>query len=488
MMRKDARSAEDLVFGLPAGVFGPLASPARRDYAEILMHIYREHLVRSPLDALDLRRSDVQGYIANAIAAREGSSFSLDVPNARASEVPQIVYRNLVDAGWFEERTVGAETLVSVTRAVMDLLRALDGISRGASVNFTGSLQTIEVALKAVGEEPRERAMMLVVAAQQAEDFSGRMLSVSSDIRANENRIARLSGFGEMIASFFDDFVAHLVSDYRAMKSRYNPLRHAGAIVSSAALYAEDDDVMTELAQGYVQYGFADDVDAGRIMAQAHLGTVSAIFGNAQRIVDDIDAVRLRVEERVARAVRFVDAAAAAETGLVADLLAMLAAIDEDVEPPAPGFMLDDRPYGPDSLASARRHRAPVENAGVQVVEHDEEMAELARARARYAEEMVPTAATIEDYVERHLGEGDMLPLSAFVVETPREMLLLAAVRSVETHTDPAVRERYGVMFDGERVDGEWSEYSGGMLYRRGSPADPEQGAAAARETIEEMA
>lgn len=486
MMRRDA-GAEDLVFGLPAGVFGPLASPARRDYAEILMHIYREHLVRSPLDALDLRRSDVQGYIANAIAAREGSAFALDVPNARASEAPQIVYRNLVDAGWFDERTVGAETLVSVTRAVMDLLRALDGISRGASVNFTGSLQTIEVALNAVGAEPRERAMMLAVAAQQAEDFSGRMLSVSSDIRANENRIARLSGFGEMIASFFDDFVAHLVSDYRAMKSRYNPLRHASAIVAAASLYAEDDAVMRELAEGYVQYGYADDVDAGRIMAQAHLATVATIFGNAQRIVDDIDAVRLRVEERVARAVRFVDAAAAAETETIAEIVALLAALDPDEPVPPPGLMMDDRPYGPESLAAARRHRTAVQSIGVEVVAHDEEMAELARARARYAEEMVPTAATIEEYVERHLGDGHAVPLSAFVVTSPREMMLLAAVRSVATNTDPAIRDRYGVVADGERVDGEWSEYAGGLLYRRGSAADPQVTSGRAV-MIEEMA
>jgi len=479
----------DTVFGLPSGVFGPLASPARRDYAEIILHVYREHLSRGMVDALDLRRSDVQGYIANAMAARADSSFALDAHNARASEMPQIVYRNLVDASWFEERQVGSETMVSISRAVMDLMRALDGIARGASVNFTGSLQTIEVALSAVGDDPRGRAMMLAVAAQQAEDFSGRMLAVSADIRANENRIARLSGFGEMIASFFDDFVAHLVSDYKAMKSRYNPLRHASAIVSAAALYVEDDAILAELAEGYVLYGYANDVNEGRAAARGHLETVSNIFGNAHRVVDDIDSVRLRVEERVARAVRFVDAAAAAETGTIADVLGML----RDYDPswgslPQAAIMIDDRPYGPDSLAAARRQRNPVSAAGVAVVEHDEEMAELARARARYAEEMIPTAAGIEDFIERHLGTSDAMDLSAFVVESPREMLLLAAVRSVAAHTEPSIRERYGVSFDGASVDGAWSEYAGGVIYRKGSPSDPDRATAAEQEHVEEMA
>lgn len=478
----DASRRGDTVFGLPHGVFGPLASPARRDYAQVLLHLYRSGLSTGMMGGMDLRRGDVVGMLANALAARQPSGFTTDAHNTTISDDAHLVYRNLVDAGWFAERTVGSETLVVVVRQVMELLRALDVIERGASVNFTGSLQTMEVALRALGEDPSGRAMMLAVAAQQAEEFAGRMLAVSADIRANESRIVQQSGFGEMMAAFFDDFVAHLVSDYRAMKSRYNPLRHAASILSVASLYAEDDAVVAELARGYVECGYAHDAHAGEAAVRAHLETVQDVFARAQGIVDDIDAVRLRVEERIARAVRFVDAASAAQTREIEDvsrLIGDLADLIGDGELPAGMLLLDDFPMGPNSLSTPRRRSSPVASVGVEVAEHDEDLAMLARARVRYAEDMIPTARTIEEYVERHLGAATSMALSAFTVESPREMLLLAAVRSVAANVDASVRERYGIIFSGGLVDGVWSEYADGMIYRIGSVDDP--GSAIAR-------
>lgn len=471
------RRTADTVFGLPHGVFGPLSSPARRDYAQVLLHLYRHHLSSSMLDGLDLRRSDMVAYLADGISSIVPSSHALDAMNAHISDEPHQVYRNLVDAGWFIERTVGSETLVVTVRSVMDLLRAFDGIARGSSVNFTGSLQTIDVALKAVGEDPAGRAMMLAVSAQQAEEFMGRMIAVRADIRANENLIVSQSGFGEMMAAFFDEFVAHLVSDYKAMKSRYNPLRHAASIVSVANTYIEDDAIIGELARGYVACGYASDVGVASIAVRAHLETVAGILSRAQMVVDDIDAVRLRVEERIARAVRFVDAAAAAETRDIEELLGLLGGLDGRIEAiailPDSDLMLDDYPIDPSSLSSPRRHSAPVASVGVIVVEHDESLAELGRARARYSEEMMATPERIEAYVERHLGERPSMPLADFVVDSPREMMLLTAVRSVMANTEPAVRMRYGVTFTGGYVDGVWSEYADGVIYRRGSMEDP---------------
>ena len=381
----------------------------------------------------------------------------------------------------------------------MDLFRALDVISRGASVNFTGSLQTIEVALKALGEDPTGRAMMLAVAAQQAEDFASRMNAVSSDIRANEGHIISQSGFGDMIAAFFDDFVAHLISDYKAMKSRYNPLRHAASIVSVSNVYSDDDAIVLSLARGYVACGYAPNEAVGIAAVRAHLETVAGIFAKAHMIVEDIDAVRLRVEERVARAVRFVDAAAAAETRDIEDVIALLARNGAVVETlatmPDSMLLLDDFPLDPNSMSSPRRRAAPVSSVGVEASAHDEGLAELARARIRYAEEMIPTPQGIEAYVERHIGTAASMSLADFVVESPREMLLLAAVRSVAANPDPAVRDRYGVSFIASHVDGVWSEYRDGTLYRIGSVADPgfaglaERGGAEAAQTVEgEMA
>ena len=476
-MAGTTKKATDTVFGLPHGVFGPLSSPARRDYAQVLLHLYRRHLSSNVLDGLDLRRGDMVGFLSNALAALETSDFTQDAHNSHITTDPHLIYRNLVDAGWFMERAVGSETLVLISRPVMELLRSLDVIARGASVNFTGSLQTIETALRAVGDDPRGRAMMLAVAAQQADDFSGRMLAVSADIRANESHIVGQSDFGDMMAAFFDDFVAHLISDYKAIKSRYNPLRYAASIVSVANLYAEDDAVVGELAAGYVSCGYSDDVDGGVARVRAHLETVASVFSKAQNIVDDIDAVRLRVEERIARAVRYIDAAAAAETQDIDDVLALLGQWGDDPDVaaglPLSGITFDDYPIGPESLATPRRMSNPVASVDVEVTEHNAEMAELARARISYAEAMIPTARSIEDYVERHLGTATSLALDAFVVESPREMMLLSAVRSVTTNQDASVRERYGVTFSVGLVDGVWSEYAGGLLYRIGSVDDP---------------
>ena len=470
------RKEADTVFGLPHGVFAPLGSPAKRDYAQVVLHLYRSSLSANMLDGLDLRRADMIGFLANAIAARVPSPFAHDAHNTAISEDPAVVYRNLVDAGWFVERTVGSQTLVLILRQVMELMRALDVIERGASVNFTGSLQTMEVALRALGENPSERAMMLAVAAQQAEDFMGKMIAVNSDIHANENSIVQLSGFGEMMAAFFDDFVAHLISDYRAMKSRYNPLRYASSIMSIAGHYADDDAIVAELARGYVACGYAVDETVGEANVRAHLEVVQGVFGRAQGMVDEIDDIRLRVEERIARAVRFVDAAAAAQAQEIEELLRLLGEVADVVEDgglPPSLFMLDDAPVDPGSMASPRRRQPQVESVGVAVVGHDGEMALLAREQMRYAEALIPTARSIEEYVERHLGTAASLPLSAFAIAEPREMLLLAAVRSAGANTDAAVRERYGVTFAGGLVDGAWSDYAEGVVYRIGSAADP---------------
>lgn len=475
-----SRILDDTVFGLPNNIFGPLTSSARRDYAQILLHLYRRQFATGYADGVDLRKSDLVGFLADAIAQIVPSEISPS-PSANNTSVtsdPSAVYRNLLNAGWFIERHTGSETYVFLLRSVMDLLRSLHTIEKGASVNFSGSLQTIEVSLESLRDNPRHRSMMLSVIASQADDFRAKLLAVKADIRANENFIISQTNYADMISAFFQNFVSHLVSDYKAMKTRYNPLRHAISISNLVSEYQNNHVVMEQLVLGYIDGGLADDPVEALALVNSHFDILSKVWASANDTIEDIDNIKFRVEERIARSLRYMDRKVTAQIVEIEDVLELFQSIDNDVfgqdASIISDFMIDDFPIDENSLAKPRVQKSPISSIALKSQDTDPLLTQLAFAKLKYADSLVVNEERLGQYIEKALSLKNMVLFDELPESSPADMFFHTAIRQLSASNFDKLKNLYGVKLADPWIDGFWSTHNGGYLYRKGSSADPE--------------
>ena len=90
---ENGQEKRDALFGhLPPSLFGVLSSPARRDYARLILWVYRAFFGENYAD--QVRKDDLVAFIATQIDRLSdiAEDFSSDAANADASQNPHNVY------------------------------------------------------------------------------------------------------------------------------------------------------------------------------------------------------------------------------------------------------------------------------------------------------------------------------------------------------------------------------------------------------------
>lgn len=471
-------ASRDLIFGLPNGIFGPISSPARRAYARLLLRVHRDFLEQSG-GLTQLSQTQVVEVISDLMSKGEefdkDDEFAPSSHNAQLSVRPANVYRRLVDAGWFHELVVGFETYVTMPRSVAQLLSSLDRIEKGEAVNFRGSIQLVQTILDRLAEDPFESALLLEQASSSTESFSQSMRILLDDIRSNEKEIMKSTSVEDLVSLFFDRFVASLVTDYKALKSKYNPIRIADAVLSRTSIIMSDREMMEEIARGYVKFGMCEDEVQAVTLVENHLVTIDRVFAQVRITIAEIDQARGRVEDRFIRAVRFADAARGGGIDLMSEALEGLGRVATlpDMVFVESDISLSSSPFGAATMRLPSSPRPRIGRVRVAAQRHDKVLSEAVRTRNEMARALFVETDDLEAFIESVLGDDERVRLVGDGSKGLREMVLLSKARLVATFEEGALASSYGFVADGGLEDGFWSTFASGEIVRR-TPSSPD--------------
>ena len=458
------RNAEvaDALFGhLPPGLFGPLASPSKRGYSRLLMAVYR-HFFVDEMEA-ERGRDDVIGYIADLMRNEDVEGAIMSAAGADRTEItqnPQLAYRRLVEAGWLVEHRRGYSVLVDIEPGVSLLLDALEGIETGEAQHYGGTISAIDAVVAHVGEDPKERAAALADTAGRARRFRQHLGSVLSGLRAIERRILSSPDPDSILSGFFDEFVAgSLIADYRALKTRNNPFRHRDRVISSTTAYLGDENLLGEIADGYVEQGLAPDRSSGVQRAIQHLSLIGSVFIQAGDRLDEIDEFRMRLEKRIVRTLSYIVQVDETQGQRSARLAKKAGRIEDHVVPHVySDITIDQRLVSPASLRRPRiRKEAPPPEA-VREVAPDKELIALGRAMRDHALRMSPRDEDLIRYVEDVMSNKNFAHSSEMPITEPVHVIMIQRLRTISINGSRLLRERYSVVVDDSKYhDNGWT-------------------------------
>lgn len=471
------QETRDALFGhLPPSLFGVLSSPARRDYARLILWVYRAFFGENYADPV--RKDDLVAFIATQIDRLSdiAEDFSADAANADASQNPHNVYLRLKQAGWLVEHSRGYVQMVDLDASVSMLLETLSAIEEGEAVHFGGTIAALESVIERLGENPLDKASSLADAALRARRFQQHLSAIIGNLRAHEQRIVSDPQPTRILASFFHFVEDVLISDYRVIKTTNNPFRHRNRIIQMISDYEHDPAVVAAFAQGYVAQGLAGNHDTALSKVRQHLAQVKRIFDAAEERLDDIDAFRSRLEQRIARTVSYMNEVDGSSLLRLTHLLRDVAGVPCDWEDPVevPSELADPvRHWGPESLASPAMRRPIAAPSPVRRAEVDPALIAYDQSQKVYLLQLAVTPQKIADYIERNLGARDGLDAGQFRIESPEQALLLQGARQLDMFGNKDLLRRFRVVHDpGRVVETDWSAFSAFRIERI-SPDSP---------------
>lgn len=462
-MEKESGDQRDALFShLPSRLFSPLASPAKRAYARLLLALY--HRFFDGEDFGSPRKEDVLAFIEleiqrNADMAKE---FAVESNNSDLSQNPSIVYKNLLTAGWIDEHPQGYVMVVDIDASVSMLYEALDGIDKGEAIHFGGTLAAIESVVERLGEEPVERASTLADCAQRARRFQQHLAAIVGSLRLYEKVITSRPEPAHILAHFFDQFVEKtLIVDYRALKTRNNPFRHRDAIIAAISMYEGDDANIEAFSRGYLEQGLAITPEEARTKVQQHLNLVKTVFWRVEERLEDIDSFRVRLEKRITRTIAYMSQVDASVTARLSNMIQHLAGrVPDGMEEITVDTDLTDhvRCWGPDDLTTPRNAVTKVAPTMMPIQQPDPLITEYDRLRREYLLRLTITPDKIEEFLSRALGEHSSMEACDFVVADTQQVLIFQRMRMIATLTDTDIARRWRVTIkDGALLETRWT-------------------------------
>ncbi|MBT0670521.1 hypothetical protein HT136_19320 [Novosphingobium profundi] len=464
----------DALFGhLPPSLFAVLASPARRDYARLILWVYRaffgEHYTNP------VRKDDLVAFIATQIDRLSDivDDFASDAANADASQNPLNVYLKLRQAGWLVEHTRGYVEMVDLDASVSMLLETLSAIEEGEAVHFGGTIAALESVIERLGENPLDKASSLADAALRARRFQQHLSAIIGNLRAHEQRIVSDPQPTTILARFFDFVEDVLIADYRVIKTTNNPFRHRNRIIQMISDYEHDARIVGAFAQGYVAQGLASSLDMAVSKVRQHLGQVKRIFDAAEDRLDDIDAFRSRLEQRIARTVSYMNEVDGSTLLRITHLLRDTAALPLEWDAPVEvASELADpvRAWGPESLATPALRRVVAPPSPVRTSQIDPALVAYDQTQKLYLLKLAVTPQKIADYIEANLGARERLDADAFRIESPEQALLLQGARQLDMYASKELSRRFRVVHEpGRVVETDWSAFTAFRIERLSS-------------------
>lgn len=455
---------------LPPDLFRPLASPSRRLYSDLLIHLYHRSF---ELSAEAPRRTDVVREIEDFLSRRGAGQEPVeddDLPGAGSDDRARSLYQRLVDTGWLVEHRERYVRLVDFDPDASILVQVLAEIERGEGRSYGGAVLGVLSALEGAAADPAERSENLRNALRGANEFMAHMRTVSISLRQAEERILKQPSVRDVFRHFFEDFVErHLIRDFKTLHTKDNPFRFRAAIVRQANRMAMAEPLLERLGEAYAREGRAEDALAGQERVREELAQINAVFDTADRHLDAIDATVSRIERRIVNAARYMDRINNPSQVRLSEAIKALADDDREDVAVAPAFLPRILPLGPVHVPAPRRERTLVAPTVIRAVKLDPQAILYARAKEEYVRRTRVTAPVLASYVDKVLGEKREVRARDLVLETVEDFVAFQRLRELPSIFNGALAARFELVLLPGRCANDWISCQDFLIRRRGA-------------------
>lgn len=229
---------------LPEEIFRPLASPNRRQFWALLIHLYDQFFSpdAAPLDEDGLLHRSVTMEIERFIERNadwvDEDGESVETPlNVRAN----LALARLVECGWLREERVGVRTFLDMHPTVQKFLELLWQFAEEGPQFIGGKVQLIYNQLIEVTKQPSSQAGGFSEAAKQARHLVGLLKNTAIRVKDVLDSLSQNDSTAAYIRAFFSDYISSIfIRDYHDLRTDNHPLRHRFEIL--AMVYDLRDD------------------------------------------------------------------------------------------------------------------------------------------------------------------------------------------------------------------------------------------------------
>ncbi|KAF1699395.1 hypothetical protein CSC62_00345 [Pseudoxanthomonas jiangsuensis] len=457
-------SIPPLFSAVPAGVFGPLASPNRDRYWRLLCRLFDEYFgPDAPLPpSHGYPRREIVAALERYLLAEEAwEDEDGHVADAALAARAGAVYERLRDAGWLRQDKLGVREMVLMPPGMAQLLATLLEFAERGPTFVSAKIRSIELQLQQV-VDGHAGGEALDEAADQARRLLSSLSSMSLQVRDLMPELVRSETTAQFARQWFERYVAQFfIRDYADLHRADHPLARRAQILLMVQEIEAGGRREGILAWYLEHVAEGDPARAGQRLQRS----VSRL-----RELERIDEYLARLDEDMRqanrRALAFLDYRLRAPDRL--DVLlhraarGALAAPEATLRMPvAPGALMDEAQLRP----PRRRPQAIPRSANSAQQPSAEQLARLSLLR-RIKRARLVTAEDMARYVGRQLPAGGSLDSARLEITSIEDLrayqtLLTLALRS---HRDGGLRrdDPLGRLLRGFQVE----------LLDAGEPAD----------------
>ncbi|WP_028915454.1 Wadjet anti-phage system protein JetA family protein [Pseudoxanthomonas sp. J31] len=405
---------------VPAGAFGPLASPNRERYWRLLCRLFDEYFgPDAPLPpSHGFARREIVAALERYLLAEETWEDEGETPlqgglAARAAAV----YERLRQAGWLRQDKLGAREMVLMPPALAQLLGTLVEFADRGPTFVSAKIRSIELQLQQVADG-RAGGEALDEAAEQARRLLSSLASMSLQVRDLMPELVRSETTAQFARQWFERYVAQFfIRDYADLHRADHPLARRAQILLMVQ-EIENGPLREDIAAWYREHVAEGDDARARQLLQRSLMRL--------RELERIDEYLARLDEDMRqanrRALAFLDYRLRAPDRL--DVLLHRAArgalaADENAlrMPVGPGGLMDET-----QLRAPRRRPQPIpRSANSNAQPSAEQIARLSLLRRMKRVRLV-TAEDMASYVGRQLPPGGSVDSGALEISSIQDL------------------------------------------------------------------
>jgi len=243
---------------LPDRIFMPLASPSRHHYWDLLLHLYDCLFCAYSADTPDeVEHGEVthriEQFLKHCPEWVGNPDDDLKVRNYSLNIRANAMLKQLVQAGWLQDRRVALRHLVDMSPEIQSFLEHLRAYAEDGPSTIGGEVQKIYATLREVEHDPVTNAPSLHAVAKDARDLVRTLANTRKLIREQQQIIRELEDPREVVNAFFSYITNIYITDYKELSTDNHPLRLRLDILDIVRRLQFSDTQRARLAEGYRQ-------------------------------------------------------------------------------------------------------------------------------------------------------------------------------------------------------------------------------------------
>ena len=427
----------EVIFGvLPDPVFGPLASPNRKFYSELL-----EYLLGSVFDDTSLLKKsavidDIQIYMDIHNVSLLDEVDDLDFSSLRKSQKRKgtrstDVYNRLFLSGWFIEQKDRYRTVVDLHPDARLLLGQLIEIKDGKLRSYGGAVLQVLNSLEAAFNHPESRSEGITEATKFSKSFMQHLRTLKATLGQVEEELRNKENLSDMFSLFVDNYISKfLIEDYDRLQGRDNPFRFRSNIRDLCWEIYQTPSMINTLSKAYVREGRAATNESAKVKIEGEIDLILRTFNSVDDFMSLIDTTKCRIEQRIKTTVRFLDQISSLNSEGLIETIKLLADYQdpENLEDPEINIqstlITGQLPWGSSKLYKHKTSAQPATRKSIKKKIIDPAYKRFLKAKEAYEISHQITWKDINQYLEKSLGDKEKMEAKELPLNSLEEFFI----------------------------------------------------------------